>query len=314
MGLFDDILKKPQETTPSDTTEQGSTTSGTGGNPPTDDTSITGMPEFMIEKTEEKSLFENPVNESMPTESASISPETPAVSPIINKVEESSPIVPIETGTDSIVINTIEVEPTITVEENMISPETPAPVVTPLESTETSNNDIFAFGNTEESTEKLTENTVKLSSDMEDVLHLREFLSKSIENVDTMVADIDTTHAAKVQEAEWYKKEKERFAELEENTYAEIARLDSEKSQTLHVRELLEAELSGNPKMKTDSDSEKSQNTVETTLTNIAVQNTVTETIKKKTENDSEDEKAAAKKTKKEKASSEDASPIPSLV
>lgn len=199
MGLFDDILNKPQETAPSDTTAQGSTTSGTGGNPPTDDSNITGMPEFMIEKTEEKSLFENPVNESISTESANISPEIPVEPSILNEVEVSSPIV----SGDSIIINTVEADPIVPVEENTISPEILTPIAGSVDSSVATDNSILSFGESEETkniSDKTDDQTDVLS--MEDVLHLREFLSKSIENVDTMVADIDTTHAAKVQEAE----------------------------------------------------------------------------------------------------------------
>jgi hypothetical protein len=71
----------------------------------------------------------------------------------------------------------------------------------------------------------------------------REFIEKSIENLDEMLETIDDRHSAKMTEAEWYRMEKMRFAELEKNAYAEAEIMDRERDHTVRMRSIFEKEL-----------------------------------------------------------------------
>ena len=71
----------------------------------------------------------------------------------------------------------------------------------------------------------------------------REFIEKSIENLDEMLETIDERHTAKMTEAEWYRMEKMRFAELEKNAYAEAEIMDRERDHTVRMRSIFEKEL-----------------------------------------------------------------------
>lgn len=103
--------------------------------------------------------------------------------------------------------------------------------------------------------------------------HPTEFIQKSITEIDTMIANIDQKHETKITEAEGYKAEKKRFTELEKMAYAEAETMDEEKDHALHMKELLLNELPENKK-----NTEKNSH-VETTLTGMAVVNTVEKTI-----------------------------------
>ena len=103
--------------------------------------------------------------------------------------------------------------------------------------------------------------------------HPTEFIQKSISEIDTMIANIDQKHEKKIIEAEGYKAEKKRFTKLEEIAYTEAETMDEEKDHALHMKELLLNELPENKK-KTEKNSH-----VETTLTGMAVVNTVEQTM-----------------------------------
>lgn len=71
----------------------------------------------------------------------------------------------------------------------------------------------------------------------------REFIEKSIDNLDVMLETIDDRHTAKMTEAEWYRMEKMRFAELEKNAYAEAEIMDRERDHTVRMKSIFEKEL-----------------------------------------------------------------------
>lgn len=178
----------------------------------------------------------------------------------------------------------------------------------------TSTTDVL-FGNISDTSVEKKEELVAAPS----FLHPKEFIEKSINDIDTMIMDIDTAHASKITEAEGYGAEKNKFATLETDAYTAATKLDEEKAQALHVRELLEKELSTAetdeaalealmPNKTSEVLAEKNASvvaesvsssptpeptpviespvvgSVETTLTGLAVQNTVTETMETKSE------------------------------
>lgn len=71
----------------------------------------------------------------------------------------------------------------------------------------------------------------------------REFIEKNLVSIDTMMANIDKRHEAKIREAEGYKAEKLRFTELEKSAYSEASIMDRERDHALHMKKILEAEL-----------------------------------------------------------------------
>ncbi len=191
-------------------------------------------------------------------------------------------------------------ELTLTHEESsiMTTPSTPIAesVALPVE-TNTEVSPLFAFGSIESektenaikpsevarSTESVPPATVTEGSVLsgQKIFHPKEFIEKSITDIDVMIGEIDQAHDAKIQEAEWYGNEKKHFAELEKATYGEARTLDDEKSHALHVRNLLEGELGKGLDALQKNHTSAS---VETAMTGIAVQNTVTETMESKKE------------------------------
>lgn len=123
-------------------------------------------------------------------------------------------------------------------EEDPVTSENSDTNILELDEKTTSTTDSL-FGNISATTTEKEEAVVAQS-----FLHPKEFIEKSITDIDTMITDIDTAHASKITEAEGYGKEKDRYATLETDTYAAAKKLDEEKAQALHVRELLEKELS----------------------------------------------------------------------
>jgi hypothetical protein len=71
----------------------------------------------------------------------------------------------------------------------------------------------------------------------------REFIEKSLANIEVMLTNIDKRHTAKEVEEESYRIEKLRFTELERNALSEKIIMDKERDHTLHMRKILETEL-----------------------------------------------------------------------
>lgn len=88
------------------------------------------------------------------------------------------------------------------------------------------------------------ESEIPVDKKEERMIHPKDFIEKSLVDIDAMILDIDTTHDSKIHEAEGYGREKDRIAALENDAYAEATMLAEEKSHALHVRELLSGELS----------------------------------------------------------------------
>ena len=91
----------------------------------------------------------------------------------------------------------------------------------------------------------------------------REFLEKSIANIDVMLGNIDTRHSAKETEELWYKMEKLRFTELEKAAHTEKIIMDKERDHAISMRKMLEKEI------EKDEDNKKHVTSVESTLSDI---------------------------------------------
>lgn len=133
---------------------------------------------------------------------------------------------------------------------SMVSPSLETPLQTPTESTEakmdtTPAEAVFSFASDSDNngTGFFSQAHTAEEKKEEKILHPKDFIEKSLKNIDAMIVDIDAAHEEKINEAAGYGKEKEHFASLETNAYNEASALDEEKSQALHVRELLQKEL-----------------------------------------------------------------------
>lgn len=285
MWLFDDILKKP---TPAPVDTLAGTTSGQGsGQPPQDDSSTTTpmaepstMPKFVIEKGTETTFF------GQDTETKSIEDGNRAA---------SEPTVHAEEADSSLLVATPESSDSLTASETtqddvVIIPETPTPqseILATPESEEiiaTETNDLFAHLG--ESSQISSENeNIEVPGTRESPLFLseekivasapaftnpQEFIEKSLESIDTMIAKIDEKHETKIGEAEGYGKEKDRYTLLEKTAYEEASTMDDEKAHAIHMREILEKELdtSGAKDQK-----ETSEDLVWDTLSTLAKEN-----------------------------------------
>ncbi len=118
--------------------------------------------------------------------------------------------------------------------------------------------------------------------------HPTEFIEASITRIDAMIARIDNIHNTKLEEALGYKAEKEKYTTLEEQAYADAEKYVTEKEHALTMRTYFvdQGKAAG-------SKTTEAVASVETTLTGLAVQNAVSETVK-------HEKKLKAKKEEKE--------------
>ena len=116
----------------------------------------------------------------------------------------------------------------------------------------------------------------------------REFIEKSIANIDTMLVNIDGRHTAKEIEEESYRIEKLRFTDLEKNAHTEKIIMDKERDHAIHMRKILETELERDKANKYIEGSHA--NHVESTLTEIGTEHPVHRHAHKKTESRSHEE------------------------
>lgn len=114
-----------------------------------------------------------------------------------------------------------------TVPQNVLAPAATPAVTTSLDA----------------STADLTSSSVTPMTPASNYATPREFIEKSLENIDVMLETIDGRHSSKMTEAEWYRMEKMRFAELEKNAYAEAEIMDRERDHTLRMKSIFEREL-----------------------------------------------------------------------
>ena len=302
---------------------------------------------MVIQKTAETSLFD--LN-STPANTTTIAIEQPNL-PQVHAEEASASLFVSSTGNAPVSITEPTILPEITSDEVITSGW--------IDSTASESDAIFSFGKsqqtpsaslTEEVNETGAESEIPVDKKEERMIHPKDFIEKSLVDIDAMILDIDTTHDSKIHEAEGYGREKDRIAALENDAYAEATMLAEEKSHALHVRELLSGELSiwmnrsNTEEVTTSSEwvseelpegnadslfgmsaesstinsekgtlestqletgdaqaeaiiAEDTSGSVETTLTELAVQNTVTETMEK------QEEATHPKKTKKKEES-----------
>lgn len=120
----------------------------------------------------------------------------------------------------------------------------------------------------------------------------REFIEKSIVNIDNMLVNIDSRHSAKEIEEESYRIEKLRYTDLEKNAHTEKIIMDKERDHAIHMRKILETELERDTANKAIE--KTSTNHVESTLTEIGTEHPVHRHAHKKTESHSHEENQVA--------------------
>jgi hypothetical protein len=105
------------------------------------------------------------------------------------------------------------------------------------------------------------------------------FIQDSLNKIELMLEAIHKRHASKIDEALGYKSEKERFADLEKQAYKDADSMNSEIDHTERMKSYFTKEL----KHATEKDNQTIQiESVETTLTTLAVKNTVEWVTEKK--------------------------------
>jgi hypothetical protein len=100
-----------------------------------------------------------------------------------------------------------------------VAEEIESPLDTPAEFSLTSENQSSA----------LLENQEEVNEEAR-VFHPEEFIEESLTKIESMIATIDARHEAKLAEAEGYKSEKERFAQLEQKAHDEADMMITERN------------------------------------------------------------------------------------
>lgn len=127
------------------------------------------------------------------------------------------------------------------------------------------------------SPDELTKDIPNIPVSENSFFHPTDFIEKSVADIDHMIENIDVKHTAKISEAEGYKAEKIRFTHLEKDAYGAASTMDDERKHALEMKELLLGELPENKNKPKDKNSH-----IETSLTGIAVANSVEKTMEKK--------------------------------
>ncbi len=272
MWLFDDLLKKP--TPPADPLASTMWTTG-GGQPPADDTTVVApMPKFVIEKSEATTIFW-PKSEQITVDAQNASPaeptiyaendsasilvwgtpeplvETPivtAMSTPISFMTEPSSLTP-SVATDNFSVPSVVVETPVVASDkwstdDLFSQITSTTPVVKDESKMEISSEWISFAIPETVTEVPVEITPINTTEGDVFSSPKEFIEKSLESITLMVDKIDMKHDAKIEEALWYGKEKDRYTDLEKQAYAEAEIMDKEKDHTLRMRKILEKERS----------------------------------------------------------------------
>jgi hypothetical protein len=270
MWLFDEILKKPSETTASATGGSSSWTTG-------DDTTA---PVVKIEKSEGESLFawiqetkvtpeatgtEQETKEIISTSTSEIMEVTPSLVVTDVPVLESSEAEKEETPETSVLeISEIPQESIVNLEEPPIVEASTEAEVLPQETKEEVSSSILDM--TEEHKEEEISEAItpsisaesesisfgeELSTPLEtasQVVHPKDFLSDSLVKVEAMISSIEEAHGAKISEATGYKEQKEHFAELEEKAHAEAEKMLEEKAHAERMKAYFEEEMKNDGK------------------------------------------------------------------
>ena len=112
--------------------------------------------------------------------------------------------------------------------------------------------------------------------------HPADFIQASIEKIDRMIEKIDMAHGTKLEEALGYKTEKEKYTTLEEQAYADAEKYVTEKEHALTMRTYFvdQGKMEEHGDLVVQSETPATPiASVETTLTGLAVQSAVTETV-----------------------------------
>lgn len=97
------------------------------------------------------------------------------------------------------------------------------------------------------------------------------FITDSLAKIEIMLQAMQDKHNAKLVEADGYKSEKERFAELENQAYRDAESMTAEMDHAERMKSYFTKELKHTEEKK----HKPTESTVETTLTTLAVKNTV---------------------------------------
>ena len=295
----------------------GSNPGDTSGNPPVQaaQASLPSTPLITIEKTDERSISTDSFFSDMSTaqlatpapmvtkvqniQTESIVLEKPETSGILSISEEtppagnmdiliwldnSTPNIPNASNLISIVSNQTKAEAPITNEVAPIIETTPT--ITP-----TSENFSSLFGESNSENEginiisSITETPeVSIAPDVSTIsekeikiTHTDDFIRESIVKIDSMIAVMDDAHAKELDEAQGYKTEKERYAELEARAYVKAEKTIEEKSQAKKMKTYLEKELKH---IEWSSEEVIWNSVIGTTLTTLAVRSSVDHTRK----------------------------------
>jgi hypothetical protein len=242
------------------------------------------MPKFVIEKSAETTIFGQDI------ETKSVDDGNKAASePTIHAEEAGSSLL---ISTEAPVIASEEsssiVEVPLPASDMALSDAALAPVIeTPVEASVTesvespTSSDLFAqlTDTTEVVTapeqEAITENPLFSEAPVVTTgfANPEEFIEKSLEGIDIMIANIDKKHDAKIAEAEGYGKEKDRYTLLEKTAYEEASSMDNEKAHAVHVREILENERHINIQESPREEAVATPENTEDTLSLLAKEN-----------------------------------------
>lgn len=84
--------------------------------------------------------------------------------------------------------------------------------------------------------EKIKETVVVNTAQNDNPGSLSDYIKNNIKQSEALIAKLDTTHTAKLEEAAEYKAEKERFSNLEEKAYEDAERMMIEKAHTERMK------------------------------------------------------------------------------
>lgn len=137
--------------------------------------------------------------------------------------------------------------------------------VTGIENTKIENNNSPLFDMINQLDNNKTPEKITTNTDITPVTTISEmkfnntagYINHAIGEVETLMKNIETADAAKIEERDRYEKEKEKFAELEKNAEKEHQNMLKEKAHAMEVRAYLENEKTG--KMSTKHEKTKTK-------------------------------------------------------
>jgi hypothetical protein len=117
-----------------------------------------------------------------------------------------------------------------------------------------------------------------LPSDEEDATfdNPEAFILASITKIEHMISNIDIAHQADLDRAKSYKEQKEKYAALEAGSYEDAAKLDAKRAHAEKMKKYFHTELT---KAENIENSHPDVSAVESTLTGIVVNQTISDTM-----------------------------------